>query len=446
MGVTPTWQQGMPASTPGAAVEQHDHHGCSMTFDSLFDDEAGGPGCVLIEIPDMQQEAGIEPVDGDAGFRGPTGVDYTLGTLDADAVALKEGLGEGVTAADIADHQDLSHEGPQSSGLSQGPELQADASGAQSTAQHDAAGASGASISQHSMLGRGHAGHLRFWGVGGRLAPGRTTALAQMGPAERAAWAAVAKQRQQLLYGRFIELALQGQHAAAVQGHCGLNQLMELVRSCIQEEVQDSHGASGSSAGGSNGGNRALNVMALIKKVQLCHQQMLLQKQQQGAQPQGMGQPAVDAGLQPSAIKGCGAAAADLNKAGQSGATAAAAATPVGDSLGALVARQRLFVAFLNVAHQSNLAAAAARSAGAATAGASVVAAGLVPVGCGDGGGVPGHRKTTHKAHAGNKRTHTGQIVACGSTARGEQALGHQQQQQQGTLSAWALGTKIFLT
>jgi hypothetical protein len=454
-----TWHEGiMPASTPGAAGDSlygHSQYNCSMALDSLFDDETAGQGCVLIDDPEMQQEAGMEAVEGDAGFGEPAGAGYTLG---AGAEAEEMGPDNEVSAVTNADQPAVSsYDCPQ----------RTDASGVQSASQHGAAGEPGPSTAQHSMLGRVHAGQLRFGGIGSRLALGRTTALAHMGPAERAAWAAIAKQRQQQLYGRFIELALQGQHAAAVQGHCGLNQLMELVRSCIQEEVQGSSQAGGSNAGGSsgsgsgsnadgsnadgsNGGNRVLNVMALIKKVQLRHQQMLLQKQQ-GNQTQGLTQPAGDVCLQPPAGKAAVAAAAGNSDratvSGRSGVPAAAA-VPAGDGLG-VVAQQRLFVAFLNVAHQNNLAAAAADATGAATGGASVTPAGQVPVSDVDGGGAPCYHKATHNIHTGKKRTHTGQVVACGSTAGGEQQLGnhhHQQQQQQGLLSGWALGTKIFLT
>jgi hypothetical protein len=257
-------------------------------------------------------------------------------------------------------------------------------------------------------------GPYRYGGVAGASMGHRPSSLAALGPAERAAWVAAARQRQQQLYGRFIELALQGQQAAAVGGHLGLQQLMALVRECIREEMQGQQvggsgecgagaagGEGGSGAGGSaaragrgigsggaregrgrgaganEAGNRAVDVMRLIRKVQLRHQQLLLQ---------GKGLTTA-AGSQ----KGVDGVQGGSGGAGGSGA--------------ALVARQRLFVAFLNVAHQTNLAAAAAAGAEGAAAGAAGVSVGMVIPGAGKGvgggGGPQGNGKGRKRSHAG---------------------------------------------
>jgi hypothetical protein len=253
-----------------------------------------------------------------------------------------------------------------------------------------------------------------------------------------------AKQRQQQLYGRFIELALQGQQAAAIGGHLGLQQLMELVRECVKEKLR--HGSSGSSSSGGIGGGQeggqthggtrlvggdtnsassstTLDVMALIKRVQLRHQEMLMQQQQ----PQ-LGSACLRFATAGVCARGTGPFVASKQQPGTS-----AAATATVDSKGtAFVAQQRLFVAFLNVAHQNNLAAAAAGiEAGGAAAGARVDAAGDVGQGASALGSVSQGR--------GSKRSHAGDEAAC------EHGAGDGEQQQQQGAAALAPGTKIFL-
>jgi len=290
-------------------------------------------------------------------------------------------------------------------------------------------------------------GALRACGLGSRSKPFAT--LAHMNPAERAAWVAAAKQRQQQLYGRFIELALQGQQAAAVGGHQGLQHLMQLVADCIRQELESSKGrpagacstnsgaagraavspAAGGSADdggrdgnagkegtlgrgcsscskGSDGGGtccgaqQALNVMQLIRRVQLRHQQLLL-KQQQGK-------------LQQQGAEGRLSFAAAAGQAGTA----------------PMVAQQRLFVAFLNVAHQNNLAAATQAAGTGAAPEASA---------CQGPGAEPGARQSR-----GRKRSNAGAELG-----QDEVLTGRDEGQDQvwgAGASGVRPGTKIFLT
>jgi hypothetical protein len=218
---------------------------------------------------------------------------------------------------------------------------------------------------------------------------------------------------------------------------------MALVRECIREEMQGQQGGGsrdcgtggaegeagssaderteragrgvgsggardrrGCGAGGNEGGNKAVDVMRLIRKVQLRHQQLLLQGK--GLTTAAGSQKGVDD------VQGAGS-----GMAGGSGA--------------ALVAQQRLFVAFLNVAHQTNLAAAAASGAEGAAAGAAGVSVGMVTPG--GGTGVAGGKEPLGNGK-GRKRSHAGVPVEGDGTASGQQ------------VNAFAAvgPTKIFLT
>jgi hypothetical protein len=225
-------------------------------------------------------------------------------------------------------------------------------------------------------------------GTRGVLLAGARPSLAHMVPAERAAWVVVAKQRQQQLYGRFIELAVQNQQAAAAaaSGSCGLQQLMRLVSECIRAALvqqQQGAGAGELQGGGSSISSVSLSAMQLISMVQSRHQAMVMQQQHQHQQqacsraagPRAAGSvmpSADDAAVIPPALH-----------AGQQGGRSTS--TPA-------VAQQRLFVALLNVAHQSNTAAAAARGAGEQQPRPGDDGAG----GAGGGGGGGGAPSTAH--------------------------------------------------